>query len=728
MIRFRIGQTWKREPGASPVDSFGLELDGVDLLMGASEEPLARVVPELVQALHGVALEGRTSAQLSLPEAHLEVALFRRGSQVSLKVVSLARPARLTRPAVELELSELVQATIKCARGLIRDLSEVTPSADPDARHRKMLRQLGQLERRPSAEARFERFDSGYGYRLFAQTPGSFGFELHDVDDLILTFGSRSPAALPSLLFDGALTLALGEPGSSPWRAEGSLFLIALELSRQAGELVQALEAGDRQFSMAPGGVGSELRLRLDERTANHGAERFALDPRRLARSMYELPLALVFALTNRNQSQAKNPYVRELGARCREGLSHLRSDVDAAPEEPTVPTKRPRRSAGGSPIKTSGRLRRLRLEPVWEKSSLGGDSAGRIILTPKGPIFASLEMACAFSSQGELLFRRVATHGLATSSDGWVIAAFQNRALAYRSGEANARWLRDHDGAPLGPELLHQDGLLFAPVASRGAAAYSELTGRELWRVDPSRTQRGYFALHGHRALLATDAGYLYGLDAATGQVRYRMRAALPFVCAPVPWEKKLLGLLCRANRSAVVAAELHSGQILWTQEIPLSAPTPPLPIPGRVLVTGLQDGMALLVCLSSKGAPLWERRLHLGHPPYQQLRVGRSVLVKDAAGGAVLVSAEGHIDWRVGAAGEDLPVAIPPVLARGIVLLPGETVRAVDPKGGGVLAEVKAGLGLTDLVADARLNLYTLTEGGTLRAFRLRSHFAVL
>ena len=47
MIRFRIGQSWKRERTASPVDAFGLDLDGVNLLAGASEEPLAKVVPPI---------------------------------------------------------------------------------------------------------------------------------------------------------------------------------------------------------------------------------------------------------------------------------------------------------------------------------------------------------------------------------------------------------------------------------------------------------------------------------------------------------------------------------------------------------------------------------------------------------------------------------------------------------------------------------------------------------
>src|SRR4051812_27673581 len=96
MIRFRIGQSWKRERSAAPVDAFGLDLDGVDLLVGASEEPLAKVVPELVDALRALA-QGAATAQVSLAEAHLEVALHRQGKEVDVRVVSLARPAQLTR-------------------------------------------------------------------------------------------------------------------------------------------------------------------------------------------------------------------------------------------------------------------------------------------------------------------------------------------------------------------------------------------------------------------------------------------------------------------------------------------------------------------------------------------------------------------------------------------------------------------------------------------------------
>ena len=69
MTRLRIGQHWKREPSASPVDSIALELDGVNLLAGAVEEPLAEVVPALVGAVAALHAGKRRLAQVSLPEA-----------------------------------------------------------------------------------------------------------------------------------------------------------------------------------------------------------------------------------------------------------------------------------------------------------------------------------------------------------------------------------------------------------------------------------------------------------------------------------------------------------------------------------------------------------------------------------------------------------------------------------------------------------------------------------
>jgi len=102
--------------------------------------------------------------------------------------------------------------------------------------------------------------------------------------------------------------------------------------------------------------------------------------------------------------------------------------------------------------------------------------------------------------------------------------------------------------------------------------------------------------------------------------------------------------------------------------------------------------------------------------------------VLALGAAGAATLVDGGGQVQWHAGAAGEPLAARPPPAFARGVVLLPGETVRAVDPRGGQLLAEVAAGAGLCDLKVDGRLNLYLLDDACTLKAYRLATHLAVV
>src|SRR3954471_7361619 len=190
MIRFRIGQSWKREPAAAPVDSFGLELDGVDILPEASEEPLQQVVPALVETVHALAAEGEPVAQLSLGEAHLELVFRRVDGDAEVQVVSLSRPARVQRAGVRVDLKELSEAAVKCGRSLLRDLAEAGRPAPEDGQgwQRKMLQRLESLEGAEPAAVRRDHRQTGFSFHFAAAVPGSFGFQLSDPDDLLLAF------------------------------------------------------------------------------------------------------------------------------------------------------------------------------------------------------------------------------------------------------------------------------------------------------------------------------------------------------------------------------------------------------------------------------------------------------------------------------------------------------------------------------------------------------------
>ena len=728
MIRFRIGQSWKREPDAAPVDSFGLDVEGVDLLSGASEEPLAEVVPDLVEAVHSLAAGARRAAHVSLAEAHLELVLFRRGDDADVAVVSLGRPARLVRPRVRVDLAELVQAVVRCGRSLVRDLSGVAPALLREPRHRRMAGQLGELERGPLGDEAPAARRAGWTFQHLPSGAPAFGFDLDDPDDVLREYSSRVPWALPSLLVGGRVFLEI-DGGLRVWDLAGLPFLSVLELSRQGTELSRALDAGDDRVVLALAGGATSLTLPLDGEAAALGDRPLHLRPAALAGALFEVGLAFSMAAAARHRAQAKNPYLVELAERCRAGLAELRRG-GGLPGAAGPPSAEARRRSGAltKPLRAGGRLRRLRFEPLWTKTRLGGEGPGELIAGTRGPIFASTEMACGFSARGQLLYRRVGTHGVATSRDGWVVTASATRSLGFRGRAESASWLGPHDGTALGPELTRREGLLVAPMNGRGLIALSELTGREAWRFEPARTQRGYFAVHGHRVVLATDAGHLFGLDLATGEVCFRVQAALPFAAAPVPWGRKLLSLLTRGERTALFVADAHSGQVAWTHDSTLTAPALPVVIGKRAFVAGRREGHPLLLCLGAQGRALWERPVPLGTGALTLSAVGRDVVVADAHGAAALVGSEGQVEWRLGAAGEELARPVSPRFVRGVLFVPGQEVRAVDARGGSVLAEVRSGPGLCDLEVDSKLNLYLLDDGGTLEAHRLTSHFAVV
>jgi outer membrane protein assembly factor BamB len=726
MIRFRIGHRWKREPADPPHDSVALELDGVNLLPGAVEESLAEAVPALVGAVAAVHAGSQRLAQVSLAEAHLELVLRRSGADIELQVASLSRPARLLRPPLRLDAEELAEAARVCGRDFLKDISQVAPRALSPEHRQGLERALGTLEE--AAHHPEELRPQPFTRRVAPPAVPGFGFALEDADDVLRRSAREKGPALASLLCPGEVWLSLPDRPVA-WRAPGPPFLTVLELTRQAADLARAVELGEPRFAFEPAGVRPELMLDLKAGEGRLGGTSVPLQGEALVEAMFHLGQALAVAMSERERALAGNPYLVELTERCREGLSHVRGAVQP-PEERAPAMARTAPSPGVSrPLKVPGRLRRLRFQSLWEQRKLSDADQGRLMLGRQGLVFSSPRMACAFERKtGKQLWRRAATHGVAASVDGYSLGASAVRLCGFQGKGASARWLHDHDGLHIGPLLLRQDGLLLTLSDDRIALAFNEVTGREMWRLAPPRTRRSHLGVQAHRALLATDSGYLYGLDLADGQVRFRMSASLPFLGPPVPWGRRFVALLGQGSHCALLLSDAHTGEAVWTYEMSLALPSTPLPSGKRLFIAGELEGEGVLLCIDANGQTRWQRALHLGPGPYALAKLPGGVLVTSALGAAARMSDDGEVDWRVGAAGEQLSKALLPVISRGVVLVPGERVRAVDPDSGNVLAEVRAGAGLTALQADAQLNLYFLDELGTLSAYKLTSHFAVV
>jgi outer membrane protein assembly factor BamB len=694
VIRFRLGQQWKREPGAeNPLDAFGLELDGVELLAGASEEPLAQVVPSLVEAV--VALQGgERTAEVSLHEAHFELCFVRISStEVELSVVSLARPARLVHPALIIDLPGLLEATARCARQWAKDAAEAAPALLGSPAARALNKRLRTLER--GLVAAPTELDPGrWRWESFPRSDGELSVVMSDSDGRSLAFHRRSTAPLPSLMCAGEVAVR-----GTRFRQVAPPFLTLLELTRRA------LNEGGESTGLGEGEVVS-------------------------SRAIFEGTLEWCVAMGARNPALSANPHLEALTDRCTRGLTALR------PIAPGSTSKGPEiRSEGPDrPLPVVGALRRLRFEPRWERSTEVGDH-GQLVLTRRGPVVLSPHAAWAFDGGGKSLHRRVDTHGVAVADDGTVIAANSARVTAFAAGKTEASWFRDHDAVTIGPRLVRAGQIWITSLAGRGVMAYSAITGRELWRLDPPRSQRGYFSVVGDRVLLATDGGSLYGLELSDGQARFRIRASLPFHFPAVAHGRRALGVLCRADRSVAFLTEVRPtrpevvpGAVVWTHEFALARPCPPVVVRGITYVAGQHEDRAVVIAISRKGEQRWERTVPLLGARMALVSNGRGVIACDARGAAVSVSADGQLEWVLGAAGDELADLPLPALRRGVLVVAGEKIRAVDPRGGRVLAELQAGRGLLDVAIDGRLNVYALDDSGVLRAWKLGTTLAVV
>jgi outer membrane protein assembly factor BamB len=745
MLRLRLGQRWRREAGAPPLDALGLEVDGVDLLAGASEEPLAEVVPALLEAVHALACLGRQLAQLSLPEAHLEVLLARRGDEVELKVASLGRPARLVRPGVRVDGEALVRAVVRelGREGQLEALASRAAPGEGEARWRGAAAQLAALSRGgfphregPPREA--------FRDALPAPRPLGFSATLEDADDLLRAAGTDRAAALASLLCGGEV--ALEAEGRRLWGARGAPFLVALELSRQGQDVLRARESGQGRLVLRLAGQPQEVLLEGLGAAPGGGQARLGGavlpgGPEALAAALFELGLALSLHVTRRHAPQGLNPYLTELTERCTRGLAVLRPTRPAPEAAPAAGTRAPgeagaaatrrRRSGAEAALAGPGALRRLHFAPLWERVEATDDPRARLLLLPEGPVVVGRDAARAFAgATGAPRWERAGARGAAVTEDGHaVLVAEAGRVLLYAPGAASARWLRSHEGLLPGPQLLAAGGALLAVSGERTLVALEAATGRERWRATPAHTPRLLPAVLGGRVLLATDAGALLGLSPADGRARFQLRGDWPCVAPPLGWGRRALVLRAApASETAELwAGSPATGETAWRRGLALARPAPPLASGARLYVLGSRGERAVLVALDARGRVRWERALPLGAGPLSLALHGTAVLAASADGTAVRVSAEGKLEWRLGTAGEGLAAAVPPQVRRGVAFVPGPLVRAVDPAGGRLLAEVEAEAPVRALAVDARLTLFLLDEEGTLSAHRLVSHLGV-
>ncbi len=680
MIRFRVGHSWRREtPGpGGPRDAFAFELEGINVLPGANDEPLVRIVGALVDAVSALVVDGERAGQVSLEDVHLELCLWRTaGNEVTVWVIDLSQPPRQVRAPIGVELPTLVEAAVKCARGFLRDVGQHKGDLAPElVALEKRLKRLtfAVIEERPAR-------DTPSPWSAVRSASDGIGFSLRDDENRTLAWNRKTRAGLPPLLFDGELTRPDGT------QQAGLPFLTMMGLARAATE----------------GG-------------ARLGGQSVPAD------QVYRAGLDLCLALRSRNPGLGANPYVEALQVRCTDGLTALRQPVP----DTTQATVSPPRSTPGVPLAPVGDVRRVTLQPRWSRPVALGEEGGRVVLGKRWAIVHSAHAAHAFTRTGATAFRHLSTRGVAISPDGDAICASPERVLFFEGRGPTARWMRDHDGGRLGPDLESVAGVLVCPLGRRGVAGFARETGRELWRFEPPRTQSLTFSRVGTRVIVGTDGGTLYGIDAADGQVRFRVKAGLPVARAPVAVRNRALVVLNRGEHSAIYLCDALSsgdttpaGAIVWTRELILATPSSPVWARGHTWIGGARDGRTVLICLGKRGQVLWEKSLPCDARTLTLLPWDGGVIAADARGAATRVLPDGSAEWVLGSSGDELNHAIALTVSRRTLVVPGPVTRLVQPRGGRVLAELATGPRMLDLATDAKLTIYVLREPGTLETF---------
>lgn len=686
MIRFRVGQQWQHEPreGAGPTDAFRVEIDGLNVLPSSASEPLLKTLPALVRGVRAVVGEGGVG-QVSFDSSLLELCFLRLpGFVVEVSVVDLgATPSRLKGPVL-LELQPLVDATVRCVSDFVREARPTAPPGELDALE-ALAREAEALETQVQVDLESP---EPVGLSLARTFKPGLGFIVYDAYERLARYGRKSEAALPPLLSDGVLLL----PGGA--ELQGVPFLQLTQLARAASQ--GRATVNGQPFSPT---------------------------------AIFDAGLALCLSLRARNPALGGNPYLEALQLRCTEGLAALRAALPDHQPRPSRPSA-PRRDSAV----TAGSLRRLHFVQTWQaEPDAPVDDTSRLLVAKGAFTVTSPTVLQSFTEAGAQRFRHEARRGVLPLGATSLLAIDEERVSYQVDRERSARWIRCLPTPALGPEALSTEHQLVALAERRGAIAFDALTGRERWRCMPLRTQRAHLARADDRVLLATDGGQLLGLDASEGQVRFRVRAASPCMHAPLVSGHRALAVLSRGEHTTVFLfealasnASVPAGTILWAKELTLQHPVPPVMTRSRVWLGGTRDKATVIAALNASGRLLWERIVPVDARTLWLLPLGTSVIAADSSGAAIRLLPSGEAAWELVGAGDQLAGPIPARLTRKLLLLPGPSLRWVDPPSGRIVSELPVGGHVHDVHVDRQLGVTVLD--GRLTRYEPRGLLSVM
>lgn len=745
MIQIRVGDSWRHDPDlrtalrragtparaaavARIVDVLAIEVDGVDLGAGRLEGPLLPSLEALLRAIARV-LAGAPHASVPLGDGEVELVLRRRAGSALLTLVRLDRPARVLVEDVEVDVEALAAAALDATADLARSLAEAEPAAAALPGPRKLEAAARALRATEPAPPRGPEAPA----RARPARPRAVGavvceVELHDEEGLLAAYAGGRPD-LGSLLAPGRVVLR-ARGGAELASADGAPFLLLRELAASAHALAAAVRRGDREAAIAipQRGRGGAQVLRLDLAAGTllaPGGAPVACPPLDLAAALLGGAAELVRVARARNPLQGENGYLAELEAAAADGLAQLAELAAgekvaraAAPARARVQATPPQRPLG------PGRLRRVAFRRTAEAEV--GAPAGEGLFRAGALLLACGRLATLAlpAAGGPPAWRGAGAAFAVRLGDGLLLARDGIDWISARTG--HRRWTRPGPRAPLtGAVALVRGPLVLVEGAT--ALGVDPGTGRTLWRFAPPGARRLHAAAFGSVAVIASDAGLLYGLDAAGG-VAFRLRLPGPALFAPTAAGRSALVACATGPGATLVAIDPATGRRAFEAPLDFTPASPPLVAGRRLAVSGTVGGDPVLAVLDARGAGAWT----VAPPLSGALAVGAGaaglLVARDDRGALLALGRDGAPRWATAApAGHPPPGRLAPRVVRSAVVAAHEGLAVHDAATGALLG-VAPHLAPVRLLVGADLSVAAMDPEGVVTALRLATHLSVV
>lgn len=702
--------------------SLGIEVDGVDIARGRLEDRLVPATTALVEAVARLLEGAARTAAVPFDEGSIELLLARHGEAVTLSLVSLPRPARVLVRDLEVELCALAAAAGSCGRDLQTRLDAAGDTGAATMRLGQALRRLARAELVPGDPLPAE----GRPLSLRSRPPAggteapALGFDLRDEDGRLGSYEGGD--GLHALLAPGHVYLHAPD-GEELCAVAGSPFLLLRDLADVGLRLLEAArDENETAFRFPLGWDAPSIDVDLPGGALTVAGRTLRCPADALARSLFAGALDLGGALLARNPRLGHNPYLASLMEEARERLALCEQLAHPAraqhPLDARAPLPRPTRD---EPPLAPGALRRVSVRLAWQAQ------VGPIRrLHPVGGHLWALGRR-----DGTLL--SLASGAVAATAHGSIAVAGRKAPLLVADGAGTlscveptgeTRWVAALGVDEIAPRYLELPGGRAAVVGDGASLQLLDLgTGARHLALDPPAAARLLVASAGELVAAGADNGLLYGVDAASGEVAWRVPVDLPIERLAV-LRDRLLVLGSSSAGTVLLGFAAATGEPLFRTELQVTPVSDLLAVPGGWVISGSGRPGGELVGIGVDGSVKWRARPNVGHDAPAVTRAGSALFARGDEGACRIE--RGKVRWNV-----PCSVGGAPVLARGVLVLPGEELQLLDAASGRGLLVTGATSAVppVDLLAPTPEGLLIAADReGDLAALRLAGALAVV